>query len=178
VRILGLDISSAAVGWCILDLKENKVKYIDSGYFKPKKAESIFDRLKDSQQKVDEILQKYNPDKIGIEDIAKYMPGVSSANTILTLCSFNRAIGLWCYNYLGESPKLFNVMSIRHSIKKLSGLKDLPKKEDIPDLVAKLLKVKFPYEFKKSGEHKKESYDEGDAWAVAYYYCELIKLGR
>lgn len=178
IRVLGLDVSSSTVGWCVLDVEKNNIKYVNSGYFKPSKSGSVFDRLKNSQEKTLEIIEKYSPDRIGIEDIAKYMPGVSSANTILTLCSFNRAIGLACYNYLGRSPELFNVMSIRHNIKKISNLKELPKKDKIPDLFATQVKIKFPYEYKKDGDIKTESFDEGDGCAVALHYSTLIISGK
>jgi hypothetical protein len=62
-------------------------------------------------------------------------------------------------------------MSIRHGLK-LDG--NLPKKEDMPELVAKHLGITFPYEVNKKGRIKVENYDMADGVAVALYYAFLL----
>ena len=177
MRILGLDISSSCIGYSILDYneKDNSVNLIDCNYIIPPKKGTIFERLNQTRDNIKEILNIYKPNKIVIEDIAKFMAGASTAKTIITLAVFNRVIGLTCYEYLGESPELFNVMKIRHGIK--FG-KQLPKKEEIPDIVGKHLGIKFPYTYKifrGKTQIRKESYDMADSLAVAYYYIVSIR---
>lgn len=169
--VAGFDISSTTTGWCILKIENNNISYIDSGFFKPLKKGSIFDRLSHSKKEIEKILKKYHPNYIAIEDIISFMKGASTAKTIITLSVFNRIVGMTAYEYLGKSPELFNVMSIRHGLK-LS--KDLPKKEDMPELAAHHLGVKFPYLYGRSGNIKSESYDIADAWSVAIYYSKLL----
>jgi hypothetical protein len=80
-------------------------------------------------------------------------------------------VGLLAFDYLKRSPELFNVMSIRHGLK-LD--KDLPKKEDMPELVAQHLGISFPYEYNKKGKSKTENEDKADAIAVALYYAFIL----
>ena len=166
MRVCGLDISSSAVGWCVLDCNGTNMVLIDCGFIKPSKVGSIFDRLESVEKQVGTILDKYRPDQVGIEDIAKFFPGKSSATTIITLALFNRTIGLSAHKK-GYVVKLHNVMAIRHGIKLT---KELPKKEAIPELVAGILGIKFPYKLNKKSLPVKENNDTADAIAVAIYH--------
>jgi hypothetical protein len=80
-------------------------------------------------------------------------------------------ICLTAYDYLGKSPTLYSVMTIRHGLK--TG-KDLPKKEEMPALVAQHLGITFPYEYNKKGGIKVESYDKADGVAVALYHARTL----
>ena len=75
------------------------------------------------------------------------------------------------FDYLKKSPELFNIMSIRHGLK-LSKI--LPKKEEMPELIAHHLNIKFPYIYNKKGKIAVESYDMADGVAVALYYAFLV----
>lgn len=169
MRILGLDISSTTIGYCILDVdKDSNIKFILCNYIKPIKDENIIERLANTRDKIKEIIDKHKPTHIGIENIVEFMKNQSQSKTIITLSVFNRMIGLLAYDFLGHSPSLFNVLTIRHGIK-LS--KALPKKEEIPELVAKILNIKFPYIYKKNGKPMVENEDMADSIAVALYYA-------
>lgn len=171
-KVLGLDISSTTVGWCVLQIDElNNISHVDSGYFKPIKTGSIIDRIIDTRTKIQDILNKYKPDHIGIEDLIKFMVK-STATTVVMLTTFNRMVCVTCYDYLNKAPDLFNVMTIRHGLK--IG-KKAPKKEDMPELVAKHLGINFPYELitkgKNKGSPKVENGDRADGMAVALYHA-------
>lgn len=172
-KILGIDCSSTTIGWCILEFDEttNEIKFIKASYIKPIKDGSIIERIVDTRDKVRKVIEEVKPDYIGIEDIIQFMKGHSTAKTIIMLTTFNRMIGLCAYDYLQKCPELFNVMSIRHGLK---TDKDLPKKEDMPDLVAKHLGIIFPYEVNKKGKVKVESFDMADGVAVALYYAFVL----
>jgi Holliday junction resolvasome RuvABC endonuclease subunit len=171
--ILGFDVSSTTIGWCSLSIcpARNYVKFIKSGYIKPQKKGSIIARLAETRNEVNKVIQTFKPDFIAIEDIISFMKGASTAKTIIMLTTFNRMIGLTAHDYAGKVPELFSVMSIRHGLK---TSKDLPKKEDMPELVAKHLGIKFPYEINKKGKVKVESFDMADGVAVALYYAFLL----
>ena len=168
-RVLGLDISTSTIGWGLLEIDED-IKYLDSGYFKPIIDGSIVDRIVNTREKIQEIINKTKPDYIGIEDLIKFMPA-STATTVVMLTTFNRMVCLVCYDYLGVAPELLNVLTIRHSLK----FDVLPKKEEMPELVAKHLKITFPYQYltkgKNKGSIKKENYDVADGIAVALAYA-------
>lgn len=170
-KVLGLDASSTTIGWCVLDVDGNNIKFIKCGYIKPTKKGSIVERLVKTRDEVKSLIDTVKPDVIGIEDIIQFMQGKSTAKTIITLTAFNRMICLLAYDYLSKSPELFNVMSIRHGLKTDS---DLPKKEDMPELVSKHLEITFPYQYNKKENLKEENYDMADGCAVALYYAFLL----
>jgi Holliday junction resolvasome RuvABC endonuclease subunit len=172
-KVLGFDVSSTTIGYCVLEVDEaaGKIDFTYANYLKPIKKGTIIERIVDTRNKIQLIIDQVKPDYIGIEDIIQFMQGKSTAKTIITLTTFNRMIGLLSHDYLQKSPELFSVMTIRHGLK--VG-KVLPKKEDMPDLVAKHLGITFPYEMNKKGNIKVESYDMADGVAVALYYAFVL----
>jgi len=172
-RVLGFDVSSTTIGYCVLDIDESsgKIDFVAADYVKPIKKGNIIERIADTRTKIKKIIEITKPDYIGIEDIIQFMQGKSTAKTIIMLTSFNRMIGLLAYDYLGKSPELFSVMTIRHGLK--IG-KQLPKKEDMPELVSKHLGITFSYGVNKRGNAKVENYDMADGIAVALYYAFML----
>jgi Holliday junction resolvasome RuvABC endonuclease subunit len=172
-KILGLDCSSTTIGWGLLEVNDNtkEIKLLKTGFIKPIKTGTIVDRIISTREKVSLLINEVKPDYIGIEDIIKFMKGKSTANTIITLTTFNRMITLLSYDMLGKQPGLFGVLSIRHGLK---INKIFPKKEEMPDLVAKHLGISFNYQKNKKGNIKIENYDMADGIAVALYYAFLL----
>lgn len=171
--ILGFDVSSTTIGYCVLtwDDTTNDIKFVMANYLKPIKKGTIIERIVDTRNKIQKIIVAAKPDYIAIEDIIQFMAGKSTAKTIIMLTTFNRMIGLTAYDYLGKAPAFYNIMTIRHGLK-LS--KDLPKKEDMPALVAQHLGITFPYEYNKLGNIKEESMDKADGIAVALYQALFL----
>jgi len=165
MKIMGFDCSSSTVGWGVIEYDDQfNILNIKSGWFKPTKIGTVFEKLDFVRTKVNDLLQQHQPDQIAIEDIVKFMAGKSSAQTIITLSVFNRTIGMACYDFSGKSPDLLSVMTIRHKIK--SG-KTIPKKDEVPEALEKILSIKFNWTLNKNGKIKEESYDEADGLAVA-----------
>lgn len=167
---MGLDASSSTIGYSIIDCNDNKIELITCNYIKPPKKGNIFDRLIKTQKLIEIILKEYKPDIVAIEDIAKFMEGLSTSNTIIILAVFNRSVGLACMNFLKHPPALYNVMRIRHGLK---FSKQLPKKQEIPELVATHLNIKFPF-IEKDGAQIEENFDMADSIAVALYARKRI----
>jgi Holliday junction resolvasome RuvABC endonuclease subunit len=180
-RILGLDISSSCIGYALLTIEDDNAIYLEyCNHYKPPKDGDVFTRLAKTRKDMKRIIKQLVPTEIAIEDIIQFMGKGSSAQTIIALAQVNRTVGLVAYDYLKRSPTLHNVLTIRHGIK--LG-KDLPSKEEIPELVAKRLKVEFPYVFNKKDKHAPESNDRADAIAVALYRAleitnQLPKKGK
>lgn len=168
-KVLGFDVSSTAIGYGLVET--DKLELIKYGYINPIKEGSIIDRLIDTRIKIKDIIYTNKPDHIGIEDIICFMKGKSTANTIITLTAFNRMVCLASYDYLNKNPELFNVLSIRHGLK---INKIVPKKEDMPDLVASHLGITFPYIKNKKNKNIIENYDTADGIAVALYYSYIL----
>jgi Holliday junction resolvasome RuvABC endonuclease subunit len=175
-RVLGFDVSSSCIGYCILDVDEqaNKIDFVHANYIKPPKKGNIIERIAKTRQEIQEVIQQYKPDCIGVEEIIQFMKGKSTAKTIIMLTTFNRMTGLVAYDYLTHPPEMFNVMSIRHGLKMDQ---ELPKKEDMPALVSAHLGITFPYQLDKKGKVKVESFDMADGVAVALYYA-FVLTGR
>lgn len=174
-RILGFDVSSSTIGYSVLEIDDsNKIHFVLCNYIKPNKKGTIIERIVETRNVIQSVIDQVKPDFIGIEDIIQFMQGHSTAKTIIMLTTFNRMIGLTCHDYLHRSPELFSVMTIRHGLK---TSKVFPKKEEIPDLVASHLGISFPYLMGKKGKIKVESYDMADGVAVALYYA-FVLTGR
>ena len=170
--ILGFDISSTCIGYAILKIKDdNSIQFVACDFLKPIKHANILHRLQDTKKKIQLIIDKYQPTHISIEDIIQFIKGKSSAKTIITLACFNRMIGTLCFDYLGHSPTLSNVNSIRASLK---IDKSRPNKFDMPKLLEQHLNIKFPFLYKKNGEIKPESFDMSDAVCVALHTAFIL----
>lgn len=173
--ILGLDVSSSTIGWGVLDTATNPPTLVECGYIKPPKDE-VLPSLIQVRKDIQDIIGRFAPEIVAIEDIVQFMQGQSGAKTIIKLAVYNRAVALTCYDYTrcdaGRKLFLLNVNSIRSKIR--VG-KDRPKKEDIPGVIEHHLKIKFPWKSKfnkrkKIDEIMVENYDTADGIAVALAY--------
>ncbi|HVI40218.1 MAG TPA: crossover junction endodeoxyribonuclease RuvC [Anaerovoracaceae bacterium] len=172
-RVVGLDASTTTIGFSVVDYdgySGPELKHVE--HFKPPKKGDLFEKLDKVREFIFDRLDKYKPDDVALEDIILFMKGHSTAKTISSLAVLNRTVGLAVYNKTGKPPQLLNVMKIRHAIKEN---KKLPAKEDIPELVAKILNIKFPYILNKKGAVAVENYDRADSIAVALAYIENRK---
>jgi hypothetical protein len=102
------------------------------------------------------------------------MKGSSSANTVIPLAILNMTLRL-AIRDIGITPEALNVLKIRHTLKLT---KVLPKKEDIPELVAQHLGIPYPWLYKinrrtKQQQILEESYDVADSIAVALTWAKL-----
>ena len=172
-RILGMDLSSSTCGYAALtiDTVSKEIKFVSVNYIKPVKDGTIIERLADTRDKIKSIIEEIKPHFISIEDILMYLPGKSSANTIITLATFNRAISLVAFDYLGHTPNMYGVIAIRNALKPAEVF---PMKEDMPKLVAWHLNIDFPYEYNKKGKIKDESMDKSDAISAALMHAFAI----
>lgn len=167
--VLGLDVSSSCVGICILSVEGELIEYIYSEYHKPQKTGNLFERLDKTKKHIINVIEKWKPDLIAIEEIIQFMKGSSGAKTIIALTTFNRTIGLTAFEQIGKPPEMYSVLQIRHGIRRAANLTKLPAKEDLPEVLVKLLNIKFPWEYNKKGKKLVENYDRSDAICVAYY---------
>lgn len=174
MRILSFDASTTTVGVSLLAQELGQPINLEySDFFKPPKDGELFARFKAVKDFVIELIDKLNPDEIVIEDFIPFMKA-SNSKTIILLATFNRMVGMAIYEKTGKSPKMINVLALRHALK-LSP--ELPSKDQIPELVAHHLDTNFPYVYitggKKKGQISEESYDIADAVALGLGY--LIK---
>ena len=174
---MGLDASSTTIGLCLLRYDDRKIELEHVEFYKPPKKGDVFERLQAVRQYIFDMTSTLKPDAAALEGILLWMGGgkrcpvckqkmgrQSTAKTITTLTALNRTVGLAVLDKLGKSPNMYNVMSIRHKIKKE---KKIPKKEEVPERVAEILGIDFPYKLNKLKNRAKENEDMADAIAVA-----------
>lgn len=185
MRVLGLDASTSAIGIAVIEYDELfNCKLLYSDYYTPDKSIDIIDMLLKARTHICKIAKQYNIDEFVIEDYIRFMKGSSSAATVIPLAILNMTLRLSIIDQFNIKPESLNVLKIRH---KLKLTKELPTKEDIPNLVATHLKIEYPWLYKIDKRTKKpvlhkvtkkpvvqtESYDIADAIAVALAFVKL-----
>jgi len=180
--ILGIDCSSSTIGWAYLGVDNNKIKLLDHGHIKPPKKDDnhLIERLDAVAKTMEELCQKFKPDFTIVEEISQYMKGHTSANTIITLAVFNRAVSLQLYRSTKKVPLFLLPISIRTRIKRFLGRTKQIEKEEIPGILQDYFGKTFfkVVGYKQRGKNKGqpivETYDEADAVAAAW--AGLIEL--
>lgn len=173
-RVLSLDASTSTIGLSVLEYNETDIKFIHVEYFKPPKKGNLFERLSAVRLYIESKIDEFNPDFCAIEDIVLFMGGRTTAKTIIALAVLNRTVGLAIYDKQKKAPYAYNALRIRHAIKKE---KALPPKEEIPELVAEILNIDFPYVFKRNKKPLVENEDMADAIAVGICHIYMDRRG-
>jgi crossover junction endodeoxyribonuclease RuvC len=146
MRILGIDPGIGRVGWGFLEKNGNKIMPLVYDCFetqvngdKPKRLQAIFEFMT-------EILEKYNPDALAIEDLffntnAKTALSVGEARGVVLLTAAQKEIPISVYTPLqvkiavtgyGRAEK----SQVGHMVKTLLKLPTIPKPDDTADALA------------------------------------------
>jgi Holliday junction resolvasome RuvABC endonuclease subunit len=170
---LGIDCSSTTIGLSLIEVGNGQFTLKECEYYKPDKKSDLFESLLKTRLYIIEKVKEWKPDEVVIEEIAKFFAaGKSTAETIIKLTTYNRCVGLAVYETLQKPPVMANVNSARAVLRP----RDYPgklAKEDVPKVVAAVLKVEFPWQYKKKGGIADESYDMADSIAVALAQAAL-----
>ena len=115
-RILGLDLSSSKIGYCIIDtsFKDDK-KFLDYGYIdvdklvvkKNTEADyyNIINKSNLSFEKLKEIITSYNITHVYIEEpVNKFKTGSSSIDTIIKTNLFNYTLSNNIFSLMNKKP--------------------------------------------------------------------------
>jgi len=175
--ILGLDVSTSNVGWCLLDRKGT---LLEAGAVELSKKKDIFEKASAVREVLAQISARNEISSVAIEEnLQAFRPGFSSAKTIVTLARFNGIVTLMAFEETGVRPDFINVNSARKS----AGLKIIKKSEvSTKDQVLNFVKQKvpnfdWPTRTLKSGTRKGLvipadcCYDIADAYIVAVAGC-------
>lgn len=180
--ILGIDCSSSTIGWAYMGVEDNKIKLLEHGHIKPPgKDIPLLERLDSVSKEMANLCDRFKPDSTIIEEIAQFMKGKTSANTIITLAVFNRACALQLYRSTNKNPLFLLPISIRTRIKRFLGRTEKIEKEEIPTILQNYFGKSFfkVVGYKQRGKNKGqpivETYDESDAVAAAW--AGIIELG-
>ena len=69
MRILGLDPSLSSTGWGIIEVENNRVKYIADGFIATDTKAPIAERLEQINKTLREVIEVYKPKEASIEQV-------------------------------------------------------------------------------------------------------------
>ena len=172
--ILGLDISTSNVGWCILD--KSSGEFVEAEAIVLKKVPCVFQKADCVRQQLKNIKKKYSIEHVAIEEnLQAFRPGFSSAKTIVTLARFNGMVSLISHDVFNMSPSFINVNHARKTVGlKIDRKSELSTKEQVLNFArGKIANFEWPMRTIKSGKRKglvlfaDSCYDISDAYIIA-----------
>ena len=69
MRILGLDPSLSSTGWGIVEVENNRLRYVADGFIKTDPKLPIYDRLAVMHRALNEVIETYHPQEAAIEQV-------------------------------------------------------------------------------------------------------------
>ena len=69
MRILGLDPSLSSTGWGIVEVENNRLRYVADGFIKTDPKLPIYDRLAVIHRALKEVIDTYHPQEAAIEQV-------------------------------------------------------------------------------------------------------------
>lgn len=69
MRILGLDPSLSSTGWGVIEVENNRMRYLADGFIKTDAKMNIADRLAIIHNELNRVLTTYRPDEAAIEQV-------------------------------------------------------------------------------------------------------------
>ena len=172
--ILGLDISTSNVGWCILE--KNTGRFVDADAVVLGKVSCVFRKAENVRQELKNIQDRYNITHVAIEEnLQAFRPGFSSAKTIVTLARFNGMVSLMSYDVFGLSPSFINVNHARKRVGlKIDRKSETSTKDQVLNFArGRISSFEWPMRTLKSGPRKglvlfaDSCYDISDAYVIA-----------
>jgi Holliday junction resolvasome RuvABC endonuclease subunit len=176
-KVLGLDISSATIGWALLSVEDGELSLSEYGHISPpkSKAGSLTYRASEAFDEVSILIKEKNPEIVVVESYANKFPaGRSTARTIIVLSVFNEVISMAALRIMNRDPLRYPVVTIRSKLSRLAG-KKISSKEECFDFICDYFPT-FTVRKNRNDNISKECFDEADAIAAAtaYYIKEVL----
>lgn len=143
--ILGIDPGTATTGYGLIK-KEKALELVDYGCIKTSKNLSSPERLKELYNQLDNLIKKYKPDIVAVEDIfffknLKTVIKVSEARGVILLAASRLNIPVVEYTPLQVKQAVVGYgraekMQVQKMVKVLLNLKEAPKSDDAADALA------------------------------------------
>jgi len=144
--ILGIDPGIADTGFGLIMNDGNKFKCLDYGSIKTPANTNLLERLETLSDKLDEVIKKYNPDYVAVEQLffcknVKTALVVGQARGVTLLTIKQNKIPIFEFTPLqvkqavsayGKASKL----QVQKMVKLILNLSELPKPDDAADALA------------------------------------------
>lgn len=116
--ILGLDVSTSAVGYSLISLnKKYDVLNPVLGFINLEKEKILFDKVEKCVKEFSDMKNIYDVDRIAIEDkMGGFAYGMTNARTLILLASFNALVTYVVQKEFGVSPTHINVNRARSKL--------------------------------------------------------------
>lgn len=146
MRVLGIDPGTLNLGYGLVDEVEGKISLVDCGVFALPSKVPIEKRLYDFYQKLCDIIARYQPDEVAIEEPfvamnARSALAIGRAQAIAFLAAANRNLPVFRYlpaqvkqqvtDYGGSSKE-----QVQRLVTMQLGLAEVPSSEDAADALA------------------------------------------
>ena len=172
MNFLGLDASTSAVGWSVLDDDE---KIVAHGTFNLKNVKTgLLDKADVLRYNLVKLKETYNIDRIGIEDILQ-KTAVGSAHTICVLSGFNCLTQYICKEVFGIKAELVKFSVARKLFNITRADKTEKMKISVFNYISEVYKDTFQINYKKTNKVTDETYDSSDAVLIAKYLVRTHK---
>ena len=146
MRILGIDPGYATIGYGVIDTSGNKSKAVDYGVITTPKNENIAVRLAMIYDSMTEIINKFKPDEIAVEElffVQNVTTGINVAHArgIILLASIHACGRIYEYTPLQIKQALTGNGRAEKAqgqfmVKAILGLEKIPKPDDAADALA------------------------------------------
>ncbi len=146
MRVLGIDPGTVTMGYGVIDISEDKVTLLNYGALQVKERSPIGERLSFLYKGLMEIMAKYKPDAVAIEQPfvaanAKSALAIGRAQAIAILASANSKIAEFEYTPAQIKQQVANYGAsskeqIQEMVKLQLGLDEVPQPNDAADGLA------------------------------------------
>jgi len=161
--ILGIDPGFAIVGVGVIEYKGNKFSVLDYFAITTKAHTPIEDRLKIIYDSIEEVIQKYKPDFMAVEELffnnnAKTAIAVGQARGVILLSAVNSCVPIFEYTPLQVKQAVVGYGradkgQVQQMVKAILGLNAVPKPDDVADALAIAICHAHSYRMVNKGVH-------------------------
>ena len=146
MRILGIDPGYAIMGWGVIDVEGNRFKVVAYDSIFTDKETPMPERLIQLFNGLNDVIEKYNPDEVGIEELyfnsnAKTAIMVGEARGVALLACAKQGLQICEYTPLQIKQALVGYgraekVQVQQMVKTLLNLEKVPKPDDTADALA------------------------------------------
>ena len=182
---LGLDISTAITGFCVVDASTQiEARLLLAGAIVTNNTKDMYSKALQVRSIFHELRDQFGIEKIVVEEnLQAFRRGLSSAKTLSTLARFNGIVSFLAQDVFGVPVERVNVNSARAQLGvKIDRKSDVPIKEQILCWVQAMPEFEsfdWPMKTLKSGPrkgqtiHAPECFDIADAAVVCFAAIKL-----
>ena len=146
MRILGIDPGTIAMGYGVVDSRDDEITLVDCGALSTTARSPIGERLSYLYNKLLELISRYQPDAVAIEQPfmaknAKSALAIGKAQAVAILAATNKGITTYEYTPAQIKQRVANYGAsskeqIQEMVKLQLGLSQIPQPSDAADALA------------------------------------------